>query len=137
MKDSGFASVYSKWTENHDEKAAIAKRNKSEEKSRENIITIGELRRMKVQDELDLHNYTLEEALHQIRVFVGDSIKSGLRKVRIVTGKGLHSPDGVAVLRPAVISALKSDNRIREIDLNPKPQDGGSGAVILILKKKV
>lgn len=137
MKDSGFASVYLKWTENHDEKAAIAKRNKSEEKSRENIVTIGELRRMKVQDELDLHNYTLEEALHQIRVFVGDSIKSGLRKVRIVTGKGLHSPDGVAVLRPAVISALKSDNRIREIDLNPKPQDGGSGAVILILKKKV
>ena len=89
---------------------------------------------MKVQFVLDLHNYTLDEALKQLRTFISESIAFGYRKVRIVTGKGLHSPDGIAVLRPAVISALRSDKRIREIDTNPKPQDGGSGAIVIIFK---
>ncbi len=134
MKDGDFASVYSKWTESHDEKTEIENRSESENISSKQTVTIKELRRMKVRDELDLHNFTLDEALRQLRSFLDESIASGFRKVRIVTGKGLHSPDGVSVLRPAVISALKSDKRIREIDLNPKPQDGGTGAVIVIFR---
>ncbi len=134
MKGSGFASIYSQWTDSHDERAEIEIRNGAENLLSKKTYTIKELRRMKIQDELDLHSYTLDEAMKQLRSFIRESIESGYKKVRIITGKGLHSPDGVAVLRPAVISALQADKCVRDMDSNPKPQDGGSGAIIVLLK---
>lgn len=134
MSGTDFAEIYRKWEDSHDEESAIEKRITLSEKQTKHIPTINELRRMKVQDELDLHNYLLEDAVKASRDFISQSIKRGLKKIRIVTGKGLHSPNGEAVIRPAVISVVKASKQIREYDLNPRPEDGGSGAMIIILK---
>ena len=134
--NSSFSDIYDKWLSSHNDSDAIAKKSRADNKVEKHEKTIGELRRMYVQDELDLHNTVLEDAIPRTDEFISDSISKGLNKVRIVTGKGLHSQKGEAVLRPAVISFLKKDLRIRELDASPKAVDGGSGAVIVILKNK-
>lgn len=134
MAKSSFADIYRQWEESHNEESAIEKRISISEKQIQHKATINELRRMKVQDELDLHSYLLEEAVKETQNFLSQSAKRGLKKVRIVTGKGLHSPNGEAVIRPAVITVIKASSLVREYDLNPKPEDGGSGAITLILK---
>ncbi len=50
------------------------------------------------QETLDLHGYTAQEAEDKARHFIEDARHRGIRTVRIITGKGLHSPGGVAVL---------------------------------------
>jgi Smr domain len=52
----------------------------------------------KPQDELDLHGKKAEGAAADIRRFVRESAARGLRKVRIITGKGLHSENGLPIL---------------------------------------
>lgn len=65
-----------------------------------------------VQAVLDLHGETAVSAEPRILSFLHTSIQQGLKTVRIITGKGLHSPGGVAVL-PDVTEAqlvlLKQD----------------------------
>lgn len=134
MNRNDFAELYRKWENTHDEESAISKRIYLSEKEKKHIPTKTELRKMKVQDELDLHNVVLDDALKETKRFIESSSKKGLRKIRIVTGKGLHSPNGEAVIRPAVIGAVKASSFVKEYDLNPKPEDGGSGAIVLILK---
>ena len=134
MSANSFAEIYAQWEESHDESSAMAKRaNVSRQKEKESI-TISMLRNMKVQDELDLHNFLLDEAIRQTNIFIEDCAKRGLRKIRIITGKGLHSPNGESVIRPAIVGLVKNCRKIREADFNPKAVDGGSGAIILILK---
>ena len=41
--------------------------------------------------EIDLHGFTLDEANKEIEKFILDSYDNGFNKLRIVTGKGLHS----------------------------------------------
>lgn len=130
-----FEEIYAKWTEEHNETVQIAERTKSDNQSVQYEPTINELRKMNVQESLDLHNSLLDNALYQVEIFISQSMKKGLRKVSIVTGKGIHSPNGEAKIRPAVLAKVQQDSRIREIDLHPKAAEGGSGAIILILKK--
>ncbi|MDA3970230.1 MAG: Smr/MutS family protein, partial [Desulfobulbaceae bacterium] len=51
-----------------------------------------------VQAVLDLHGETASSAGQRILLFLHTSIQQGLKTVRIITGKGLHSPGGMAVL---------------------------------------
>ncbi len=133
---SDFASIYSQWEKSHDESSEIKKLLKEENtKERTPEITVNELKRMKVQEELDLHNFTVEEALKEVADFISNSKKKGLRKIRLITGKGLHSPNGLSVIRPEVLYFLKSNKNVSSFDQNPKPVDGGSGAVIVYLKR--
>ena len=68
-----------------------------------------------VQALLDLHGETALSAEQKTLLFVQASIHQGLKTVRIITGKGLHSPGGKAVL-PDVVEAqlalLKHDDVI-------------------------
>lgn len=57
------------------------------------------------QETLDLHGYTGQEAEDKARAFVMRAGRCGLQAVRIITGKGLHSPGGKAVL-PDVVEQL-------------------------------
>ena len=41
--------------------------------------------------QLDLHGYSLDDANQKIKYFIISSYEEGVRKLRIVTGKGLHS----------------------------------------------
>ncbi len=76
---------------------------------------------------LDLHGHTRDEA----REALDELVESGAHShVRIITGRGLHSPNG-PVLRDFVTQYL-SDKNIRYS--RSKLQDGGDGAIEAFLK---
>ncbi len=135
---SSFADIYSQWMQTHDEDAAISKRlrDRSQNGSRgrnPDSPSINALRQMKAQAELDLHNYKLEESFVAVKAFLDQSKARGLRKVLVITGKGIHSAGGEAVLRPAVSAAIANHPAVREA-FTPKAAEGGSGAIAVILK---
>jgi len=87
-----------------------------------------------VQDSLDLHGLTQDSAKQQLAVFLDQSEKSRLRCVRVIHGKGLSSADGVPVLKQRVGGWLSQYNAVLAF-CQAKPVDGGSGAVLVLLKK--
>ena len=135
MGSKSFADIYSQWEKTHDEGREIARRARVSEAPGEDGPSINQIRRMSAQDELDLHEMLLDDALAATRSFLDSSWSKGLRKVRIITGKGLHSKNGEAVLRPAVIDVCKSHPKVREVTV-PKAAEGGSGALTVIFKAK-
>ena len=136
MEKQSFADIYAAWEKNHDEKQKIDKRISMENVKQTEDPTVNELRRMKVQEELDLHSNTIDEASSAARAFLESSFNKGLRKVRIITGKGLHSPDGISVIRPQILHIVMNSGFVSSFDAHPKAIDGGSGAIIVTLKKK-
>ena len=135
MGSKSFADIYSQWEKTHDEGREIARRAKVSEAPGEDGPSINQIRRMSAQDELDLHEMLLDDALSATRSFLDSSYAKGLRKVRIITGKGIHSKNGEAVLRPAVTDVCKSHPKVREVAV-PKAAEGGSGALTVIFKAK-
>lgn len=136
--NTSFADIYNQWMQTHDEDAAISKRLKDRSQNsfhgrNPDSPSINALRQMKPQDELDLHNYKLEESFVAVRTFLDQSKARGLRKVLVITGKGIHSAGGEAVLRPAVSAAIANHPAVRET-FTPKAAEGGSGAIAVILK---
>ncbi len=89
--------------------------------------------RWAIQGEIDLHGLNREEARDQLAAFLAQSLKRGRRCVRIVHGKGHGSPGREAVLRRLVRGWLVQKNEILAY-CQAKPQDGGEGAVIVLLR---
>jgi DNA-nicking Smr family endonuclease len=57
---------------------------------------------------IDLHGYTSQEASAVVREAVRNAQRAGnISTIRFCTGKGLHSPGGVSVLRPLVMHICK------------------------------
>ena len=135
MGSKSFADIYSQWEKTHDEGREIARRARVSEAPGEDGPSINQIRRMSAQDELDLHEMLLDDALAATRSFLDSSWSKGLRKVRIITGKGIHSKNGEAVLRPSVTDVCKSHPKVREVTV-PKAAEGGSGALTVIFKAK-
>ncbi len=97
--------------------------------------TINELRLMMPESTLDLHGMTSAEAESAIRGFISDALDAGIEKVAIIHGKGLHSADGVGILRDVSINVLKELSCCREM-CAAKPAYGGQGVLWVILRKK-
>ena len=97
--------------------------------------TVRKLRRghWSIQDNLDLHGLVVEEARGLLSAFLHDSVKRGLRCVRIVHGKGYRSANGEPVLKRKVASWLTQRDAVLAY-VQAKPADGGSGAVVVLLK---
>lgn len=95
--------------------------------------TINELRAMLPEASLDLHGLTSDEAAGKIREFLKEAEKGKLRKLSIIHGKGLHSKDGVGILKSTVDLLLRESGVVRET-YSPKAQYGGSGVLWIILK---
>ena len=133
-----FGEILSLWERGHNETKAIENKKNAEDKAskEENKLTVNDLKRLKVQNTLDLHNTILSTAQSLTEEFISESFEKGLRKIKIITGKGLHSEGGEAVIRPTVISYLQRNTKIRDINTHPKAAEGGSGAIIVILKEK-
>lgn len=97
--------------------------------------TLTDLRRGRwvIQAELDLHGLTREGARLALNAFLDDCKRRGLRCLRVIHGKGLSSPGRQPILRPLVRQWL-----IRHASLlafcPAKPADGGSGALLLLLR---
>lgn len=86
-----------------------------------------------VQDFLDLHGYTRQEALEILRDFLRQARQRGLGCVKIIHGRGLRSVRG-PVLKEAVCRWLERDFRKHIVAYaTAQPRDGGLGAVYVLL----
>ena len=96
---------------------------------------------------IDLHGYSLEEANKKIEKFIIESYVKKIKKIIVVTGKGLHSQNeknpyvskDLSILKYSIPEFIKSNqalvkmiNKIEEASI----VDGGSGAFYIYLKKK-
>ena len=86
-----------------------------------------------IQDELDLHGLTVEEARGLLVSFLSQCIRGGLRCVRIIHGKGLRSKNREPVLKRKVAGWLMQREEILAY-CRARQADGGSGAVVVLLK---
>ena len=96
---------------------------------------------------IDLHGYSLEEENKKIEKFIIESYVKKIKKIIVVTGKGLHSQNeknpyvskDLSILKYSIPEFIKSNqalvkliNKIEEASI----VDGGSGAFYIYLKKK-
>jgi DNA-nicking Smr family endonuclease len=91
-----------------------------------------------VQDYIDLHGLTKQEAEKRVNHFLLQSCRLGLRCVLIVHGRGLNSPDSFPVLKESLPVWLnrKSIRRIVLAFATAMPYDGGTGAVYVLLRRR-
>jgi DNA-nicking Smr family endonuclease len=87
-----------------------------------------------VERVLDLHGCTVEEALGRLRQFVPGCRRAGVRRIRVVHGKGTHSPSGAAVVRDRVWDHLTRRTDVLIVEF-AQPRDGGQGAACVLLRK--
>jgi len=90
--------------------------------------------RMRVASDLDLHGLTLVAAHDAVRAFIADSLQDGVKVVRIVHGKGMHSR-GEPVLRDSVRRLLRHDLEDDVLAMATPPERmGGDGATVCLLR---
>ncbi len=97
---------------------------------------------------IDLHGYNLENANKIIINKIEDAYKSGISKIIVITGKGLHSDvendpyvsKDLSILKYSVPEFIKNNdelmNKIIEIK-DADVEDGGSGAFYIFLRKNL
>ena len=86
-----------------------------------------------VQAQIDLHGLISDEAREYVAEFLGSCKKRNIRCVRIVHGKGLGSRNREPVLKHKLRNWLMQKDEVIAY-AQAKPEDGGSGAVIVLLK---
>ena len=94
----------------------------------------------------DFHGHSLNEANIKIENLIKASFENGVRKIVVITGKGLHSENDkdpykskdLSILRFSLPEYIKNNlelmnyiNEIKEANI----EDGGSGAFYIFLKK--
>jgi DNA-nicking Smr family endonuclease len=95
---------------------------------------------------LDLHGKTLDEANRVIENFIRKSYQEKIHKLIIVTGKGLHSKNGMdpyvskdlGILKYSIPDFLKNNSELMKMISNigeASIADGGTGAFYIFLKK--
>lgn len=98
-------------------------------------VVLSKLRRghWVVQAHIDLHGLISDEARRTVSEFIADCKKRGLRCVRIVHGKGLGSRNKEPVLKHKLRNWLMQKDEVIAY-AQARAHDGGSGAVIVLLK---
>ncbi len=86
------------------------------------------------QGELDLHHHTQDEAHAAISDFLAAAALREWRCVRIIHGKGLTSHRKEPVLRGKVRRWLQMRDDVMAF-CEPRPNGGGSGAVLVLLER--
>ena len=86
-----------------------------------------------IQAKIDLHGLISDEARAYVSAFISDCKKRGVRCVRIVHGKGLGSRNREPILKNKLRGWLMQKDEVIAY-AEAKKQDGGSGAVIVLLK---
>jgi len=90
---------------------------------------------LEVDAECDLHGLTAREAEREARRFLESCQRKGLRWVRLIVGKGLHSKGGKGTLREHIVGALSQRSAARYVlAFRTAPQRlGGTGALTVRL----
>ncbi|KAE8225754.1 hypothetical protein CF319_g1539 [Tilletia indica] len=65
---------------------------------------------------IDLHGLTVKEAIERTENYVRDARRQGRSQIRVVTGKGLHSRDHVAKIKPAIAKLMQDENLSAQVD---------------------
>ena len=86
-----------------------------------------------IQAQIDLHGLISDEAREYVAEFLSSCKKRNIRCVRIVHGKGLGSRNREPVLKHKLRNWLIQKDEVIAY-AQAKPEDGGSGAVIVLLK---
>lgn len=86
-----------------------------------------------VQAAIDLHGLFTDEARLYVAEFLADCKKRGIRCVRIIHGKGLGSRNREPVLKHKLRNWLMQKDEVIAY-AQARQADGGSGAVIVLLK---
>ena len=95
---------------------------------------------------IDLHGLTLEEANKVVEQFINDSYLENIKKLIVVTGKGLHSQNDkdpylskdLSILKYSVPDFIEGNQELMKKILEMKDadiKDGGTGAFYIYLKK--
>ena len=87
--------------------------------------------------ELDLHGLDARSAREDVSFELRDAFEAGERCVRIVHGRGVHSPGG-PVLKQAVLEWL-GQPPLAPLVLafaSAPPREGGAGALLVLLRRK-
>ena len=94
---------------------------------------------------IDLHGLSLENANKIVEEFINNSYQEGIKKIIIVTGKGIRSKTAnnpylsrdLSILKHSVPEFIKSNsslmNKIKQIS-EANIKDGGSGAFYIYFK---
>lgn len=86
-----------------------------------------------INAEIDLHNHTQDEAHEALMEFMRKARAADWRCLRIIHGKGLSSHQKIPVLRNKVRRWLQLKDEVLAY-CEPRPNGGGSGAVLVLLK---
>jgi DNA-nicking Smr family endonuclease len=86
-----------------------------------------------IQDHLDLHGLTGDEAALETAAFLAECKRLGLRCVRIVHGKGLRSKGREPVLKRRIRKLLTRRDEVLAF-VEPRALEGGGGAVVVLLE---
>jgi DNA-nicking Smr family endonuclease len=86
-----------------------------------------------VQEQIDLHGLRRHEARDALADFLRESVKRGLRCVRVIHGKGLGSVNREPVLKGKVRAWLTQKAEVMAF-CEARANDGGSGAVLVLLQ---
>ncbi len=86
-----------------------------------------------IDAEIDLHGHSQDEAHEALMEFMRNARVKGWRCVRIVHGKGLSSHQKIPILRNKVRRWLQQKDEVLAY-CEPRPNGGGSGAVLVLLR---
>lgn len=86
-----------------------------------------------IEEELDLHGYTVNEAKIAIQDFLYECKRQHIRYIRIIHGKGYRSDNKIPVLKTHVAYWLPQLNNVLAFS-SAQARDGGTGAMYVILK---
>ena len=95
---------------------------------------------------IDLHGFNLIDANEKIEKFINTAFEENIKKIIVITGKGLHSQNDIdpyiskdfGILKYSVPEFLKKNKNLMKIILRIDEatiNDGGSGAFYIYLKK--
>jgi len=99
--------------------------------------TLRKLRRgyWEIQANLDLHGLTRDEARRELSVFLDACAQRMLRCVRVIHGKGLSSKNREPVLKTRIGNWLLQRADVLAF-CQARAEDGGGGAILILLKTK-
>ncbi|MGZ0020162.1 Smr/MutS family protein [Nitrosomonas sp. wSCUT-2] len=99
--------------------------------------TLKRLRRgyWKIDDTLDLHGFTRDEARQELTFFLENCLRNQYRCIRIIHGKGLGSKDREPVLKTKIGNWLIQCADVLAF-CQARPIDGGGGALLVLLRSK-
>lgn len=99
------------------------------------VLHGNDLKNVRPDGQLDLHGFTQATAEFALREFLKNALYKDWRWVRIITGKG--SPGNPSILREQTPKWLQSMPEFVTGYACARPDDGGSGAFYVKIRRKV